>query len=71
MTDEQVKMVDQAVMRLSEEFDSVLILTSLGAPGTTILSRGAGNYFARLGMCHEFINQGKADILATEIQSRQ
>lgn len=55
---------------LMEHFDSVQILVSFRSPkdgGTAYLARGGGNWYARQGMAHEFINADRAQIEAHEL----
>jgi hypothetical protein len=71
MTDEEAtKFIDECVARISEHFDSVQILASRRHPaagGTQALMRGAGDWYARQGMAHEFIDLDRAKTQAHEI----
>lgn len=65
---EAEKLLDDAVARLGEHFDSVQILASWNEGGLTLCSkRGAGNWYARQGMAHEFINADQAQETAHQI----
>lgn len=47
---------------LGEHFDAVQILACVcDDEGTSNISRGSGNWFARQGMAHEFIAQDMAE----------
>lgn len=66
MTTEEHKqlgeMVDDMAIKLGEHFDAVQILASVcDHKGTSSVSRGSGNWFARQGMAHEFIAQDMAE----------
>lgn len=67
--DEEIALVEQIVNRLGENFDAVQILCSrANADGNTeILSRGNGNYFARVGMCREFLENDSAATIGSKI----
>ena len=56
------------VLALMEHFDSVQILVSVSSSiGTQNVYMGAGNWFARQGMAHDFIAQDKAHTEANEM----
>lgn len=56
------------VLALMEHFDSVQILVSVSTPiGTQNVYMGAGNWFARQGMAHDFIAKDKAYTEANEL----
>jgi hypothetical protein len=69
MTDtEREKLVDDALAVLSEHFDHVQILATWSEPGVTKdCFRGEGNWYARQGMCREFLSRDKAQVVAKEI----
>lgn len=51
-----------------EHFDCVQILVSNVIPdGTANIFKGGGNWFARQGMCHDFIRRDQAQTNADEI----
>lgn len=53
--------LNQKLTELSEHFDHIQILTTWSAEGLThSLARGAGNWYARQGLAHEFITQDAA-----------
>lgn len=65
---EAEKLLDDAVARLGEHFDSVQILASWNEEGLTLCcKRGVGNWYARQGMAHEFINADQAQETAHQI----
>ena len=58
----------QHVTALMERFDSVQILASNSTDiGTENVFLGAGNWFARQGMAHDFINKDRAQTEAHEL----
>jgi len=66
--DEQFELVRQHVTRLLEFFDTVQILVSNSTEvGTENVFLGAGNWFARQGMAHDFITRDRAQTEAAEI----
>lgn len=68
---EAEKMLEDVAAKLGEHFDAVQILASWNQEGLSMHSkRGAGNWYARLGMCHEFINTNKADDQAVLIAEK-
>lgn len=55
-------LVAKVAIDLGEHFDAVQILTCIcDDEGTSNISRGSGNWFARQGMAHEFIAQEVAE----------
>lgn len=65
---EASKIVDAALAILCEHFEAVQILTSTTAhDGTHRLFKGAGNWYARQGMAHEFIRMDQARTDADEL----
>ena len=57
------KIIDDAAAKLSEHFDSVLILASWEEPDSTHrVQSGTGNFYARIGMATEFLQEDKARI---------
>jgi len=70
MTDEQIQAVlERHANELAELFDAVQILTSgVDETGRTFRQYcGSGNYFARTGMCHDFIGQEAATQIANKL----
>lgn len=70
MTHKEAKeLIDRTAAALGEHFDAVQILASFPTDGggTRCLKRGTGNWYARQGMAHEFINEDQADDLSTQI----
>lgn len=69
-TKEAEKLLEGFVAKLSEHFDAVQILASFPKNGgTAFTKRGAGNWFARQGMAHEFIQENQAFNNAAELKS--
>lgn len=65
---EQLALVRQHITALSEFFDSVQILASNTTDiGTENVFLGTGNWFARQGMAHDFINKDRAQTEAHEL----
>lgn len=53
--------LDKHVFALGEHFEHVQIMVSWDAEGqTNSLKRGTGNWYARQGMAHEFIQRDQA-----------
>lgn len=66
--EEKLKTLDTIASNLGEHFDHVQILVSWQEEGMTKnLQRGSGNWFARQGLAHEFINQDIAQENARQI----
>lgn len=60
--------VDDALDLLREHFDAVQILATWNETGLTkTCARGSGNWHARQGMAHDFINRDIAQENAREI----
>lgn len=58
---EAEKILEEAASKLGEHFDSVQIMISWNDNGYTMCcKRGVGNWYARQGMAHEFINEDVA-----------
>lgn len=65
---EQSALVRQHSLALSEFFDTVQILVSNTTDlGTEHVFLGSGNWFARQGMAHDFINKDRAQTEAHEL----
>lgn len=60
---------EEAVARLGEHFDAVQIFVSLpmDGGGTRCIKKGGGNWYARQGMAHEFINEDMAQEIAVKV----
>jgi hypothetical protein len=71
MTPEQrIEKIDWLLAQLSEHFDAVQVLTSWSEQcETRSIFRGAGNWHARQGMAHEFINKDVAQEHAFAMRS--
>lgn len=72
MTDHDANQaVYKAVNMLSKHFQCVQVLCSNPSPDAHYLTSstfdGSGNWFARLGMCQEFLARNERDRLAREI----
>lgn len=62
------QLLQDAAHRLGEHFDAVQILASRTEGGRTFCSkRGVGNWYARQGMAHEFINEDVAQENAVQL----
>lgn len=72
MSHEQViKLVEDYAARLGEHFEAVQIMVTWNEEGLTKnLNRGVGNWYARQGMAHEFINADVAQENARQIAER-
>lgn len=69
--EEEQKLVEIAASNLGEQFDSVQILVSIVEGGKTRkIQKGVGNWYARQGMAHEFINMDIAEDAAILIAER-
>lgn len=65
---ERGEFLEQTVARLAEHFEVVSIMVSGPENGGTYChKRGCGNWYARIGMCHEMIESDKAQEAATQI----
>lgn len=61
-------MVDSAIAKLAEHFDHVQLLISYNEQDNTrSLFRGSGNWFARQGMAHNFIQRDIANETAESV----
>lgn len=66
--EEAERILEDAAARLGEHFDAVQILASGNEEGLTFCcKRGVGNWYARRGMAHEFINADQAQEIAHQI----
>lgn len=71
MKDPARQSIDDALKILCEHFESVQILASYEEGGQTrCCSNGSGNWYARQGMAHEFINQDIAQENAHQIAEK-
>lgn len=65
---EAEQLLESAAAKLMEHFGAVQIFASWTEEGYTKCSkRGGGDWYARQGMAHEFINQDQAQLQAYEI----
>lgn len=73
MTPEKAgKLIAAHVAQLSEHFDAVQILASYPLDGgTQPITGGSGNWFARQGMAHDFIDTERAEQIARSISLAQ
>ena len=72
--DSKVSVMDRHVAALMEHFDSVQILCSVRIPdgsGTQGFARGGGDWYARQGLAHEFINREEATEVAQAISETE
>jgi hypothetical protein len=64
----KAKLLEAAAAALAEHFDAVQILATSQEEGTThSFYRGQGNWYARQGLAHEFINSDIAQDAAVQI----
>ncbi len=73
MTNQQkLAELERHVAELSEFYDSVQIFASgLNSDGTTFShKRGSGNWYARQGLAHEFIQENIAEDTADKISQK-
>lgn len=72
MTPEELgKLVENAAAALGEQFDTVQILTSNSdGDGTRCIKRGVGNFYARLGMAKEMLDEDQAQVWAKVFDER-
>lgn len=62
-TEEAERMLEDAVAKLREHADAVQIMVSWQLDenkGTACVKRGGGNWWARQGMAHDFVQQDQA-----------
>ena len=70
-SDNRNKALDAALHILGEQFEHVQIMATSTIEGKTVSnSRGCGNWYARLGMAHEFINEEVARENALKIADK-
>jgi hypothetical protein len=63
------KMLERIAAQLGEHFEAVQILVSWNEEGMSMCSkRGAGNWYARIGMAREFLVCDQAQTNANEIK---
>lgn len=72
MTKEQAgELLEKTAEMLGEHFDAVQILATRHIDAQThYIARGAGNWYARQGMAHEFINTDINQDVARQIAER-
>lgn len=62
------KLLETVAAQLGEHFDAVQIMVSYNREAQTFcVKRGCGNWYARQGMAHEFINANQAEEQARQI----
>lgn len=67
MQEIQKEVLTRVMKDLGEHFDSVQLSVSVVEQGDThIFHIGSGNWYARQGMCNDFINQELANAIAYE-----
>lgn len=68
MNTENEKIIAEAAQKLGEHFDHVQVLVTWEEQGVSkSCFKGAGNWYARQGLAHEFINSDIARDAAKEI----
>jgi len=73
MTDEQrMQILEKHVSALSEIYDAVQVVGTFLSPDGKSRSqkRGSGNWYARRGLCQEFIEQSQAEDIAIQIADK-
>jgi hypothetical protein len=73
MTDDETisRVVEKSLHDLGEHFESVQILVSRVVEGSThTVFKGVGNWHARVGMCHEFLNKEMAMETASQLADK-
>ena len=72
MTPEEAEeFITKAVDLLGDHFEAVQVMVSWNEQGETrCLKRGGGNWYARQGMAHEFINEDAAQETAYQISKK-
>lgn len=72
MTNEEAQiMCEEFAAKLGEHFEAVQIMASWNDNGhSKCVKRGCGNWYARQGMAHEFINEDVAQENAQQIASK-
>jgi hypothetical protein len=69
--EERKRLVEQFGEQLGEHFDAVQILVSFNEDAeTTLIKHGAGNWYARQGIAHAFINSDVAQDAAEQLARR-
>lgn len=69
---EKLELMRKIASELAEHFDAVQILASHrdGNGNTQLIKYGEGNWYARQGMAHDFINAEQAQETAIQIAER-
>lgn len=72
MTPEELgKIVEDAASALGEHYDAVQILASNSdGEGSQCVKRGVGNFYARLGMAREMLDEDQAQVWAKVFDER-
>lgn len=72
MTAEELdKIVTDAASALGEHFDAVqIIVSNSDGEGSKCLKRGVGNFYARLGMVKEMLDEDHAQVWAKVFDER-
>ena len=70
MTAEEIgKLVEDAAKALGEHFEAVQILASNSdGEGSRCVKRGAGNFYSRLGMAREMLQEDEARVWANAVK---
>ena len=69
--EEKQRFLDRAIEQLGEHFDHVQIMVTWNEAGSSHRDySGCGNWYARQGMAHEFINMDLAQENARAISER-
>lgn len=69
--EELIALIEEAAAKLGEHCNSVQILVTVSENGgTSGIKRGVGDWYARQGMAHEFINMDIASDTASQIAEK-
>ena len=67
----QARMVEQALMQLSEHFDTVTIFTTRHEQGEThVIEEGIGNWFARYGQIKVWVREQES-VMMIEMEGEE
>jgi hypothetical protein len=66
--EEAYKLLDDTLLKLGEHFDAVQIAATWSEQSQSMAChRGAGNWYARQGMAHEFIQMDRAQEIGMQV----
>jgi hypothetical protein len=69
MSNEEAQLlINQVASQLGEHFDAIQIMGTWSEEGICcMVHSGAGNWYARQGMAHEFISEDRAQTIGKEV----